>query len=151
MRRRRAILDSTNVQDRLIKVSLLPTKIDKLRRAEPVPEGNQDHRRVTVAPPIALCRLDEALDLRRLQVLAGPQLSVRWAAGRTILYNYALFRFRADKFQARTRGPFAAMLASERTGARPPAEDKRRRPLSAAGGCGYWKRGGSPGVGDAEG
>jgi hypothetical protein len=52
MRRRRAILDPTNVQDRLIEVGLLPTKIDKLGRAEPVPEGDQNHRRVTMALPI---------------------------------------------------------------------------------------------------
>ena len=59
MRRRHAILDPTNVQDCLIKVGLLPTKIDKLGRAEPVPESDQDHRRVTVALPIVLDRLDE--------------------------------------------------------------------------------------------
>jgi hypothetical protein len=34
MRRRRAILDPSNVQGRLIKVGLLPTKIDKLGRAK---------------------------------------------------------------------------------------------------------------------
>ena len=72
MGRRSAILDPTNVQDRLIKVGLLPTKIDKLGRAKPVPESDQDHRRVTVALPIVLGRLDEALDLRRRQVLPGP-------------------------------------------------------------------------------
>ena len=72
MRRRRAILDPTNVQDCLTKVGLLPTKIDKLGRAEPVPESDQDHRRVPVALPIVLGRLDEALDLCRRQVLTGP-------------------------------------------------------------------------------
>jgi hypothetical protein len=72
MRRRRANLDPTNVQDCVIKVSLLSTKIDKLGRAEPVPESDQDYRRVTVAPPIVLSRLDEALDLCRRQALAGP-------------------------------------------------------------------------------
>jgi hypothetical protein len=72
MRRGRAILDPTNVQDSLIKVSLLPTKIDKLGRAEPVPESDQDHRRISVALPIVFGRLNEALDLCRRQVLAGP-------------------------------------------------------------------------------
>jgi hypothetical protein len=72
MRRRRAILDPTNVQDRLIKVGLLSTKIDKLGRAEPVPESDEDHRRVPVALPIVLGRLDEALNLCRRQVLTGP-------------------------------------------------------------------------------
>ena len=85
MRRRRAILDPTNVQDCLIKVGLLPTKIDKLGRAEPVPESDQDHRRVTVALPIVLGRLDEALDLCRRQVLAGPQLPIGWTPGRAAL------------------------------------------------------------------
>ena len=51
---------------------MLPTKIDKLGRAEPVPESDQDHRRVPVALPIVLGRLDEALDLCRRQVLTGP-------------------------------------------------------------------------------
>jgi hypothetical protein len=72
MRRGSAILHPANVQDRLIKVGLLPTKIDKLRRAQPVSESDQDHRRVTVALPIVLGHLDEALDLSRRQVLAGP-------------------------------------------------------------------------------
>jgi hypothetical protein len=72
MRCRRAILDPANVQDRLIKVGLLPTKIDKFGRAEPVPESDQDHCCVMVALPIVLDRLDEALDLCRRQVLAGP-------------------------------------------------------------------------------
>jgi hypothetical protein len=72
MRRRRAILDPTNVQDCLIKVGLLPTKIDKLGRAESVPESDQDNRRIAVALPIVLGRLDQALDLCRRQVLAGP-------------------------------------------------------------------------------
>src|SRR6516225_5483271 len=102
MGRRSAILDPTNMQDCLIKVGLLPTKIDKLGRAEPVPESDQDHRRVTVALPVDLGRLDEALDLRRRQVLAGPQLPVRWTPSRAALRYCALFRFRADKFEARS-------------------------------------------------
>src|SRR6516225_2135667 len=40
MRRRRAILDPANVQDCLIKIGLPPTKIDKLRRPEPMPESD---------------------------------------------------------------------------------------------------------------
>jgi hypothetical protein len=40
MRRRRAILDPTNVQDCLIKIGLLLTKIDKFGRAEPVSESD---------------------------------------------------------------------------------------------------------------
>ena len=81
MGRRSAILDPTNVQDRLIEVGLLPTKIDKLGRAEPVPESDQNHHRVTVALPIVLGRLDEPLDLRWRQMLAGPQRAVRCAPG----------------------------------------------------------------------
>jgi hypothetical protein len=72
MRRRRAVLDPTNVQDTRVEADLIPTKIDKLGSAEPVPESDKDHRRVPVALPIVLGRLDEALDLRRRQVLAGP-------------------------------------------------------------------------------
>ena len=72
MRRRRTVLDPTNVQGCLVKVGLLPPKIDKLGRAEPVPESYQDHGRVAVALPIGLGRLDEALNLCRRKVLSGP-------------------------------------------------------------------------------
>src|SRR6516225_8107972 len=81
MGRRRAILDPTNVQDCLIKVGLLPTKIDKLGRAEPVSESDQDHRRVTVALPIVLGPLDEALDLSRRQVKGQARAIFRFVLG----------------------------------------------------------------------
>jgi hypothetical protein len=48
MLRRRAILDPTNVQDRLAKVNLLRVKSDKLGRSRPCLKSNQDHRRVAV-------------------------------------------------------------------------------------------------------
>jgi hypothetical protein len=40
MRRRRAILDPTNVQDTLVEADLIPTKIDQFGCAKPVPEGD---------------------------------------------------------------------------------------------------------------
>jgi hypothetical protein len=55
-----------------------------------VPEGDQDHRRVPVALPIVLGRLDEALDLCRRQVLTGPKLSIRWTSGWAALRYCAL-------------------------------------------------------------
>jgi hypothetical protein len=39
MRRRRAILDPTNMQERLIKVGLLPTQIDELGRTRSEPSS----------------------------------------------------------------------------------------------------------------
>ena len=102
MRGRRAVLDPTNVQDALVEADLIPTKIDQLGRAKPVPESDPNHRRVPVALPIVLGRLDQALDLRRRQVFAGPQLSVRWTPGRTSPRHCALFGFRGDELQARS-------------------------------------------------
>jgi hypothetical protein len=102
MRRRRVILDSANVQVRLIKVRLLLAKINKLGRAETVSESDQDHGSVTVALPIVLGRFDEALDLRRRQVFAGTQLSIGWTPGLAAFRNRALFRLRTDKLQARS-------------------------------------------------
>jgi hypothetical protein len=50
-----------------------------------------------------------------------------------------------------TRGPWRQRWLPIEQERDRPAEDKRRRPLSAAGGRGYWGRGGELGVGDAEG
>jgi hypothetical protein len=101
MRRRRAILHPTNVHHRLIEVDLLSTKIDKLGRAQPMPESDQDHRRVAVALSIVLGRLDEALDLCRGQVLSGPQHSVRGTPGAMALRDCALLKLRAREFLRR--------------------------------------------------
>jgi hypothetical protein len=138
MRRRRAILDPTNVQGCVIKVGLLPTKIDKLRGAEPVPESNQDHRRVPVALLIVLGGLDEALDLCRRQVLTGPQLPVRRTSGWASLRNCALLKSRADDFQARSheeilrfRRIVVRILIEERTEVSRPFQHAKRRLLRA--------------------
>jgi hypothetical protein len=85
----------------LIKVGLLPTKIDKLGRAEPVPESDQDHRRVPVALPIVLGRLDEALDLWRRQVLTGR--SSRFG-GRPAGRPFAAVRFSGSGLTRLRRG-----------------------------------------------
>jgi hypothetical protein len=42
-----------------------------------MPEGNQDHGRVPLAPPIALGGLDELLNLTLDQVLPRSKLSIR--------------------------------------------------------------------------
>jgi hypothetical protein len=67
-----------------------------------VPESDQNHRPVPVALPIVFGRLDQALDLCRRQVLAGPQLPVRWTPGRTSPSHCALFGFRGDGLEARS-------------------------------------------------
>jgi hypothetical protein len=47
-----------------------------------MPEGQQDHGRVTMAMPVARGGLDHCLDLGRRRVLPGPELGV-WALGRS--------------------------------------------------------------------
>ena len=84
MRPCQAVFDPTNVQDGLIKVDLLPPKIDKLGCAQPMPEREQDHRHVPVALPVVFGHRDEALDLGRRQMFAGSQFPVRSTPGRAI-------------------------------------------------------------------
>jgi len=70
MRGGRSILDPANVQDRAREVDLLPPEIDHLPSAQPVPEGEEDHERVPLAPAIALRGLDQLLDFRQGKVFS---------------------------------------------------------------------------------
>src|SRR5262249_59299183 len=63
MRGRSALLDSTDMQDGVFQVRLLPAKILQLCGSQPVPEGQQNHGCVTMAPAVVLGRLDQPLDL----------------------------------------------------------------------------------------
>ena len=59
MRGRAAILDSTDVQERVFEVDLIPMKVDQ---HVAMPEGHQ-FRGVTVPPAVALQRFDQPFDL----------------------------------------------------------------------------------------
>src|SRR5450631_2202140 len=60
-----------------VEVDLVPAQVADLGRPQPVPEGEQDHGRVTMAMPVALGGLDHCLDLARRQVLSSPEFGVR--------------------------------------------------------------------------
>jgi hypothetical protein len=58
-----------------------PLQSAKLRHPQAMPEGDQDHRRVALTPPVAFSCLHQALDLKLGQVLAvPPHLAVATAA-----------------------------------------------------------------------
>jgi hypothetical protein len=76
MRGGRPILDPANVQDRAREVDLLPPEIDHLPSAQPVPEGEEDHERVPLAPAIALRGLDQLLDFRQGKVFSRSKCGV---------------------------------------------------------------------------
>src|SRR4029078_6260664 len=46
-----------------------------------MPIGHKDHRRIPMAPAVALGRVHQPLDLGLGQVLARAQLAVRWPFG----------------------------------------------------------------------
>ena len=75
MRGRSALLDSTDVQDGVFQVHLLPTQVHQLGGPQTVPKGQQNHRCVAMAPAIVLGRLNQPLDLALGQMLAGPVIS----------------------------------------------------------------------------
>jgi hypothetical protein len=90
MRCRCAALGSAQVQRAGLKLDVGPLQAAQFRCSQAMPEGNQDHGRVTLAPAIAPCGLDELLDF----TLCGRSsafgfrngVTVRFAcAGETIL------------------------------------------------------------------
>jgi hypothetical protein len=76
MRARLAILCPTDVQGRLIEIGCFPSKADQFRRAQAMPKGNEQHRRVAVSPAAALRRLHQLLDLAGGQVLPAANLAI---------------------------------------------------------------------------
>src|SRR5262249_23244039 len=65
-------------------------------RPQTVPEGQQDHGCVAMAPAVVLGRLYQPLDLALGQVLAGAVGSVRLSDGQS---NCAFFGGRTDHFE----------------------------------------------------
>ena len=60
----------SHMQNTALEVDLIPAQGDKLGGPQAVPEGNEDHRRIAVAPAVGPGGLDQALDLSLGQVLA---------------------------------------------------------------------------------
>jgi hypothetical protein len=72
MRRRRAVLGPTDVQDGHFEVDLLPpTQVHDFRRSKAMPVGQKHHQGIAVAVAIGLGRLNELIDLVSGQVFAG--------------------------------------------------------------------------------
>src|SRR5262245_43028154 len=76
MGRGSSLLAPVNVQAGSVELNLLPAQIDKLRRAQAVPEGSQDHGCIAMAVPVRLGRRQEPLDLRLGQMLTGSVCAI---------------------------------------------------------------------------
>jgi hypothetical protein len=63
MRAGSALLDPADVQGGRSEVHLLPAEVHQLGYPEAVPVGDEDHGGIPVAPPVALRRFHEPLDL----------------------------------------------------------------------------------------
>jgi hypothetical protein len=73
---RGAVLDPADVQGCAGEVNLVPTQVADLGSPQPVPVGEEDHRRVTMAVTVVPRGLEQGLDLAWGQVLSGPELGV---------------------------------------------------------------------------
>ena len=69
-----ALLDSTNAQDCVFQVRLFPTQVNQVGGPETVPKGQQDHGCVTMAPAIALGRLNQPRFPTATHPLTGREL-----------------------------------------------------------------------------
>ena len=90
------LLGPANRQRRVIEVDLVPTQVDKFRRSQAVPVGQQHHGGIAVAVSVGLGGLRQALDLGIGQILPGPQLSVRSAQWRRNCSIYSSWRYQVE-------------------------------------------------------
>src|SRR5258705_7264284 len=60
-----------------LKLHVAPLELTQLRGPQPVPEGDQDHGRIAMAPAIALGGGDQLLNLALGQMLARPDIRIR--------------------------------------------------------------------------
>jgi hypothetical protein len=74
---RLSVLDAVNVQSGRTEIYLIPFQVADFRSPHAVSIGNKDHRRIAVAVPIALCGLNELLNLGLGQVLSAAEFTVR--------------------------------------------------------------------------
>jgi hypothetical protein len=79
---RRAPLDPAHVQRSRSKIDLIPSEVNKLRGAEAVTVGHEDHCRVPMPPTVLPSGVHEPFDLCFRQVLTGSQVGVRRPPGR---------------------------------------------------------------------
>ena len=84
-----AALAPTDVQDRAIEIDLIPAQVHDLGRAQPVPEGDQDHGRIAVPVAVLPRRSHQRLDLLLGQVFAGSQVAFLARRGITVRFSMA--------------------------------------------------------------
>ena len=87
-----ALLDSTDVQDGVFQVCLLPAQVHQLGGSKTMPEGQQNHGCVTMAPAVVPGRLNQPLDLAFGQVFAGPVRGIGFAQGQSRGVLYTVYR-----------------------------------------------------------
>jgi len=63
----------------VLQVHLLPAKVHQFGGSETVPEGQQHHGCVTMAPAVVLGRLNQSLDFALGEVFAGS-IGRHWAS-----------------------------------------------------------------------
>src|SRR5262249_24068889 len=66
-----ALLNPADVQHGVFEVDLLPAQVHQLGGPQTMPEGQQDHGGVAMAPAVVPGSLNQPLDLALGQVLAG--------------------------------------------------------------------------------
>ena len=72
-----AVLESRDVHQAGLEVDLLPAHRDELRDAQPMPVGEEDERPIARTVAADLARgLQELLDLRRREILAGAPIKI---------------------------------------------------------------------------
>ena len=82
-----AVLDATDVENGGAKFDLIPAQVAQFGCAQPVPEGDQDHRRIPMPMPVRFGCFDQGLDLARRQVFSGTELGVRARVGTTVRFT----------------------------------------------------------------
>src|SRR5262249_12384778 len=108
MRGRSALFDSADVQDGVFEVDLLPAQVHQLGGPQTMPEGQQDHGGVAMAPAVVSGGLNQPLDLALGQVLAGPIGGVGPPHRQS---NCAFYVGWSDRFQMPNRRHFPPLHA----------------------------------------
>jgi hypothetical protein len=81
MAARVAALDPADVQGGSPEIHLIPTQIHELGRAQPMPEGYENHCRVAVSVAVLPCRRHQGLNLMLGQIFPAPKVGILRAPG----------------------------------------------------------------------
>jgi hypothetical protein len=77
----RCSIHSTDVQERVFQVDLLPAKGNPFRRTQAVPKGNKHHRGVPVLPTVVFGGFSQPFDL--LLVARADFMAIAWRTSRS--------------------------------------------------------------------